>query len=104
MTEKQTSLDLFVKYRLKNRSLPVEFSEFINKEVTNKKYFSTLSSQEIKAYLDVYMTKKDMSLDEEKLYDSFQKLLNIIGNSNHEHIVGEIKKLKLTEKKHLYKL
>ena len=59
---------------------------------------------EIKASLSSYISKSSMSNDDNELNKSMQMLLNKLSNNNFNDIANDVKTIKYTKKKHIYKL
>ena len=103
---KRYPLDIFSKYKSYNHALPELFNEYkyTSEDLWKKKHISSLNSPEIRAYLNVYINKKNMNGEDEDLYDKVQGLLNKLSNTNFDEIGNEIKDLPYIKKKHIFKL
>jgi hypothetical protein len=97
-------LELFMKYKSSNTDIPDSFHEYFIPNINiNHKRNSCLSNPEIRAYLNVQMSNRDTTKEDEKTYDKIQNLLNKINKNNIKETAKEIMNLKDINIKKLYK-
>ena len=96
-------LEVFIKYRYANKKIPDKLVPYIRKNYQCQQH-SCLQLPEIRAYLNSHMTKKNMSSEDEILYNKIQGLLNKLSQANFSDIAIDIKELPYVKRKHVFKL
>jgi len=102
-------IELFQKYRALVKSKPDILTNF---EIGNEHFPSAsrlkssniLNNTEIRANLNFLINRKNMSGQDEELYDQIVSRLNKISDKNFDEIAEEIMKLPYTKSKHIYRL
>ncbi|ARF09218.1 eukaryotic translation initiation factor 4G [Catovirus CTV1] len=99
-------LEIFSKCRSYNHDLPSSFNcyKFMNDDYWKKKHISCLNSAEIRACLNSHINKRNITSEDESLYEKIQALLNKLSATNFNEIGNEIKDLPYVKKKHIFKL
>lgn len=97
-------LDMFIKYRKVNTVIPNVLQQYLraNKDEISSKHF--LQVPEIRAHLNAHMNRKNMTNEDEQLFNKLMSILNKLNNNNYDNSFIELKSLKLSTRKHLYKL
>ncbi len=102
-------IEIFQKYKSIIRETPDILFEFsINDEpvqyASRLKSSNVLNNTEIKANLNFLINRKNMSGQDEDLYDQVVSNLNKISDKNFNEIADEIMNLPYTKSKHIYRL
>ncbi len=102
-------IEFFQKYKLYVKDKPDILNEY---EIGNEniqyasrlKSSNVLNNTEIKANLNFLINRKNMSGQDEELYDQILSKLNKINDKNFDEIAEEIMNLPYTKSKHIYRL
>jgi hypothetical protein len=104
-------IDVFQKYKYMTKSYPDAFSKYCieedNKMLLSKLKPSTVfndKDQEIKINMHLLINKKNISSQDEDLYEQLMSKLNKINNRNFDELSDEIINLEYTKTKHIHRL
>jgi len=103
-------IEIFQKYKNIVKQKPDILYEFEIEDTDQIQYASRLKSSniltntEIKANLNLLIYRKNMSGQDEELYDQIVSKLNKISDKNFDEIADEIMNLPYTKSKHIYRL
>jgi hypothetical protein len=102
-------IEIFQKYKTVVKEKPdilidFEIGNDNNQYASRLKSSNILNNTEIKANLNFLINRKNMSGQDEELYDQIVSKLNKISDKNFDEIAEEIMNLPYTKSKHIYRL